>query len=244
MAAKDPLIARMLLDGPRVLWTLDGPVAQADLTGNGNVSTVSNTSFFDVPQSTLVMPGSTARTPRSNGSGGTLPFWTESAYNAANNAGTGEFCLEIWVRLNNPTNVNYIQLCGRDIGAFRGPLIYVGSAGTVNGYAGSGSVTITSTKVVLDSRPHHIVWQRRAGVMQLWIDAHLEGSVADASDVNQSTTSESVLRAGTVQGIAQFPNGWMSHVAWYTKGLDPAAIRSRYEIGMGLVAPARRARHR
>jgi hypothetical protein len=237
--AVDALVERMLRDKPRLLWVMDNGGTVADLSGNGRTGT--STGTFAVAGATNAAPGVATRTPyRSSGQ-----YITENTYNAADDPGTGPFAMECWVVLLNNIGGNFIELMGRDASgnaSGTAPIMYVLNTSTspARGYLAGSAYNGTST--ITDHRPHHIVWQRRAGVAELWVDAKLEASGANTGSGNIGASGK--MRAGTVDGAYQPMNGWQSHFAYYLDGLSPAAILERWNIGSGLVIPPSRRRHR
>lgn len=222
----DPLLADMLRDRPRLLvvpayhsW---GGRPLRDLSGHNR--TLTWASAVDNDRAMAVPPA--LRSHRTPWFSGSSKYFTDSASDTAMNVGTGDFAFEWWMLCTSSTS-NYAQILGRDTGASGSyQLVYLApTTGRLTTYVGGTSYN--GSKKVSDGVIHHIVFQRRAGAVEHWIDGYRQDVFGAGGSVGGGTA----FRFGLADGSYNHFQGWAGPISMYAKSLAPAAIRRRWQLG-------------
>lgn len=146
------------------------------------------------------------------------PDYVRQLHSATLDVGTGEFTHECWLR--GTYKGALVALLGRDHNATgNGQLVYI----TTDGYPRifTGGTATTGTVDVMDGQPHHLVYCRRAGRHELWVDGVRNIDAAAAGSTN--VTGE--LRIGVADGSsAGYWQGDISDYAYYDYALTSTQI--------------------
>jgi hypothetical protein len=226
----------VLRSRPEVYWPLDDRDRSAsatarDLSGNARHGTYgqtfSNRSYSPnrLGRDAPVYPGNSTAA------------YVSRANDVALDAGTGEFAFEAWMRMNSWDSSQIYELFNRDEASSGAKMLCrvrstgQGSPGTVyENTANSTAAWNLVSRPVNDLEEHHVVYQRRAGRVEVWTDAVWTTDRAEAG----STGTGSKLMIGTTVSSNQLSiPGPMSHFAYYRRALSRAEIRARVEAGAG-----------
>lgn len=223
------LYQQVKADAPKVYWpfneAIDGSTCR-DASGNGFNGSENGTGA--ALASTSIVPGH----PYScfnNGDG----YFSDGAAGGSNRAaldvGTGDFTMEIWLKITNPTT-DYVEIASRDSGATgNGQLLQLNTGtGAPRVWCGGTSLNAGSTRVS-DGNLHHLVFRRISGVASVVLDGAQVGSVAAAGSTDVASRP---LRVGVVNGAYQRPLGRWAHFAYYTTGLPDDRVMAHYQAGM------------
>jgi len=164
-------------------------------------------------------------------SGWSAANYLEQPYNAALDFGTGDFCVMGWV--NYPAG-GAQYLFARQDAAQSGPRLRI--------YTGGGSITVSSNGATLTGTQAltvgvwaHVVYLRKDGVAQLYLNGRLHLSTADTASI---TNTSAVTRLG-VNVNGAFPLTAGSLALWRIGATAPSAeqIRQIYEDEKALFQP-------
>lgn len=219
----------VLQDSPAVFWPMEDAASAgtvADVSGAGRDGTVVS-AFTQGATSILPVASVSADFP------GTGDNYVERANDSGLDVGTGDFCFEAWMVCTNTTS-DYVQVWGRDPAANNGMILYLNTGdGLPRPYLGGSGYNMGSARLS-DSTLHHVVHQRRAGTLEVWVDGRLlSGATATAYDSDVAGSRN--LRVGTLDGgLSEFKGG-LSMFAYYTDSLSPWRIAAHYVTGLRTV---------
>ena len=219
----------VLQDAPAVFWPMEDAASSGtvrDYSGNGRDGTVVN-AFTQGATPIIPVASASADFP------GTGDNFVERANDSGLDVGTGDFAFEGWL-LSSYGNGNYMQVWGRDPAASNGMVFYLNTGdGRPRPYIGGTGYNMGSVDLS-DGVLHHVVQQRRAGVMEVWVDGRLlSGSTSNAYDSDVAGSRN--LRVGTHDGGYKELEGQLSMFAYYTDSLDPWRIAAHYVTGLQTV---------
>lgn len=147
--------------------------------------------------------------------------------------GTGDFTIECWAKANTSLATDSAIISFFDVSTSNGWQLLVSSAGAPRfyQYVSGGSYPLTGTGVNLkDGSWHHIAVARSSGVMRMFVDGVVVGSVANTVNFGYSALYMSI--GYQRQGNARYPfNGAIDEVrvtkgvARYTAAFNPPSER-------------------
>jgi hypothetical protein len=157
----------------------------------------------------LTINGTVTRSPVATGSelvaysGFSASNYLEQPYNSDLDFGTGDFCVMGWVNYNSGNQQNICVLQEPSTGYFyailRTSLLKAEIRLNNNAATLIGGTTLSNSW-------HHIVGMRAGGVLQLYVDGKLDGSLASTHDVSHSS---GVLNVGAWNYLGS-PQGFSS----------------------------------
>lgn len=213
----------IMQDAPAVYWTMLAVDANGttmrDISGNGRDGVIAGSPVFTESifgNSCLNFDGSNDTVTRAN--------------DAALNAGTGQWCMEWWMKTNY-SDGNYMNTVGRDAsGSGDGPLYYTKiTTGIQHAWCGQGNSvgSINMTDGVL----RHVVFQREAaGAVRTYVN----GVVDSAANItnNSAVLASSALQVAETTAYQRFV-GLLAHFAfWAGSSLPQSRITAHYQAGL------------
>jgi hypothetical protein len=192
-----------------------------DLSGNGNDGTLVNGVGYD------------------SNNGGSLSFNGSNQYITCGNIptiGTGDFAIDCWVYLPNVTPT----ACWRAI-------VTIGNgfqtAGAITLYAPRDSPPVNTTVAILNnviptisgtsnvnnSVWHHIVLTRLSNNLSIYVDAVLEASTSNTTNITQTP----VTIGRDINCGSTYYQGNIAQVAIYNKALTPSEVTQNFDALKG-----------
>ena len=161
--------------------------------------------------------------------------------------GTGDFNIELWVYIVDSSHTNTLY-DSRPSGSNGNQvaLFYSGSSNVVL-LANNGTVRITGTVDIGDSKWHHISLSRQNGVTKLYVDGVQDGSYTDSTNYENPAQRPFIGASGGSTNLQSgtFTEGYISNLrvckghAVYTENFTPPTRELEVHTGAkGVVFPA------